>query len=178
MKPKITAFAASTRVGSLNQQALDIAVEGAEAAGAEVAMIYLRDYPMPLYSAAEEEANGIPLTALDLAKVIQSNRGILLASPEYNGFFSPLLKNTIDWLSRIEGKPLAGKTAAVIAASPGGFGGLRALPYVHLLLNNMGVTVLPNSPAIGTAHEVLKDPSHSSHKILKSTGEQLARAIQ
>jgi len=177
MKPKIIAFAASTRAGSFNQSALEIAAQGAAEAGADVTLVSLEDYPMPLYQADEEETDGIPTGATELGKLIAEQDGILLASPEYNGFFSPLLKNTLDWLSRLDDNPLPGKTAAILAASPGGLGGLRALPYVHLLLNNLGVTVLPQPPAIGSAHESLQDSSSHHHDKLKKLGAQLAKAL-
>jgi NAD(P)H-dependent FMN reductase len=81
---------------------------------------------------------------------------LLIASPEYNGFFTPLLKNTIDWVSRpVAGapSPFAGKTAALFAASGGGLGGIRGLPHLRLLLSNLGVHVAAGQFALARADQ-------------------------
>ncbi|BAK76161.1 NADPH-dependent FMN reductase [Pseudogulbenkiania sp. NH8B] len=156
--PKILAFAGSARKDSWNKKLVHIAAHGARAAGADVTLIDLRDFPMPLYDGDEESENGIPDNALRLRELMLSHQGLLLASPEYNGSISPLLKNTIDWTTRqVDGSPglapYTGKVAALLAASPGGFGGLRGLVHVRAILGNVGVLVMPEQLAVGVAHE-------------------------
>lgn len=178
---KILAFAASTRAGSFNQTALEVAADGAREAGAEITLLALRDYPLPLFDQDLEAAEGPLHDVLKLRSIFAEHDGLLVASPEYNGFFTPLLKNTLDWLSRPapddSPSPFAGKTAALISASPGGLGGMRGLPHAKLLLENLGILVLPQTHAVGSAHDVFgaDDFDGSRHaKGLQSLGRALA----
>ena len=153
---KVLGFAASARTDSFNKKLVRIALRGAESSGAMVTSIDLRDYPLPLYDADDEASNGLPENVEKLRTLFQECDGLLLASPEYNGFLSPLLKNTLDWLSRSpEAQPdlsaFQGKVAAILAASPGPLGGLRGLRGVRELLTNLGFTVLPNQMTIRSA---------------------------
>lgn len=153
---KVIAFAGSIREGSWNRKLLQLAVRAVEKAGAEVTVIDLRDYPMPIYDGDRESSEGLPDTALKLQALFKQHSGLLLASPEYNSGYSPLLKNTLDWVSRAssEGPSLAafkGKSAMLMAASPSGFGGLRGLLQLQTVLLYMGVTVLPGQTMISSA---------------------------
>ena len=161
--PKILAFAGSARVESLNRKLVAEAARGAEAAGADVTVVNLGDFEMPLYNGDLEERDGIPRGALEFKKLLREHDGLLIASPEYNSSLSPLLKNAIDWASRAEADdeaPLAayrGKVAAIMAASPGGLGGLRGLVVLRMLLENIGVIVLPKQRAVSKAYEAFAD---------------------
>lgn len=163
MVPKILAFAGSCRKDSYNKKLLAIAVQGAETAGANVTQIDLADYPMPLYDQDLEAEKGIPENALKFKKHLVDHHAFIIASPEYNSAFSPLLKNVIDWASRSESDkepPLLayqGKLAVILSASPGGLGGLRGLVFLRMLLGNIGVTVLPDQQAIGQAFKAFKE---------------------
>src|SRR5438270_7650876 len=99
-RPKILAFAGSLRKRSLNKRVLKTAIRGAEAAGAEVTYIDLRDYPMPVYDPDDYEAHGFDENALKLQGLLTQHEGLLIASPEYNGSLPAALKNAIDWASR------------------------------------------------------------------------------
>lgn len=178
----ILAFAASTRSGSFNQAALEVAAEGARDAGAFVTLLNLKDHPLPLYDQDLEAADGLPENVLALREIFAAHDSLLVAVPEYNGFFPPLFKNTLDWLSRPapddSPEPFDDKTAAVISASPGGLGGMRGIPHAKLLLQNLGFLVLPQSHAVGSAHSVFSadDFSDSRHaNTLKSIGQALAK---
>jgi chromate reductase, NAD(P)H dehydrogenase (quinone) len=154
--PKILAFAGSTRQASFNRKLLRIAVDGAKSAGGEVTMVELADYPLPLFNQDDESARGIPENGRKLKELMKSHRGFLLACPEYNSSITPLLKNTIDWTSRLsEGeKPLecyAQKAAILMSASPGALGGLRGLVHVRAILGNIGTLVLPGTISISQA---------------------------
>ncbi|MEO8113893.1 MAG: NAD(P)H-dependent oxidoreductase, partial [Phenylobacterium sp.] len=96
---RLLAFAGSTRIGAYNQRLLDLAVGLAREAGAEVTAISLRDYPMPLYD-GDLEANDFPAVADAFRTLMIEHDGFLIASPEYNGSVSGVLKNAIDWASR------------------------------------------------------------------------------
>jgi NAD(P)H-dependent FMN reductase len=132
------------------------ALTGAENAGAKVTFVDLRDFPMPLYDGDLESAEGIPPHALEFKELMKSSDGFLIASPEYNAYFSPLLKNTIDWASRpVDGEPVysgfEGKVAAIMAASPGALGGIRGLVHLRTLLANLRVLVIPDQTAVPNA---------------------------
>ena len=132
-KPRILAFAGSARTDSYNHRLLLVAAEGAQAAGADVTVLNLKTYPLPLFDEDLEREDGTPENATQLKQLFLDHDGLLIASPEYNSSITPLLKNVIDWVSRsAEGEaPLAayrGKVAALMAASPGGLGGLRVYP--------------------------------------------------
>jgi chromate reductase, NAD(P)H dehydrogenase (quinone) len=158
-KPKILAFAGSTRVDSFNKKLVKIAAAGAMESGADVTVIDLRDFAMPLYDGDLEQKEGLPSNARKLKDLMLSHQGFLISSPEYNSSISGVLKNMIDWVSRpSEGEePLAcfkGKVAGIMSASPGGLGGLRGLVHVRAILENISVLVIPDQIAIARAHEV------------------------
>ena len=156
-QPRIVAFAGSARKDSLNFQLVQVAAEGARAAGAHVTVLDMRDFPMPLFNQDLEEADGPPANAGKLRDIMLAHEGLLIASPEYNSSITPLLKNTIDWVSRAAdgNKALAayeGKVAAVMSASPGRLGGLRGLVHLRSILSNIGVLVIPDQVAVGEAY--------------------------
>src|SRR5262245_29509779 len=99
-RPKVLAFAGSARKQSLNKRLVQVAAEGARRAGAEVTLIDLKDYPLPLYDGDLEAGEGLPQNARRLRELMLGHDGFLISSPEYNGSLSPLLKNVIDWCSR------------------------------------------------------------------------------
>ncbi|MGF1568301.1 MAG: NADPH-dependent FMN reductase [Nodosilinea sp.] len=159
--PKLLAFSGSLRRQSFNTMLVKVAAAGAEAAGAEVTVIHLKDYPMPLYDQDWSDQHGLPESVLALKALAKAHHGYLLASPEYNGSLTGALKNTIDWLSRPEpgDSPLGltcfrEKTAAIMATSPGGLGGLRGLTHLRTILSGIGVLVIPDQRAVPGAGQV------------------------
>jgi chromate reductase len=149
----ILAFAGSARSGSFNKRLVAIAAEGARAAGAECTLLDLRDYALPLYDGDLEADSGLPENATRLRELFVRHEGLLIACPEYNSSISPLLKNTIDWVTRSpkatpDLSAFQGKSVALMAASPGPLGGLRGLVVVRMLLANIGCLVLPGDVTI------------------------------
>ena len=157
--PRILAFGGSLRRDSFNQKLAAIAAAGAREAGAEVTLITLRDFPLPLFDADLEDASGLPEAAKKLKALFREHDGLLIASPEYNSSVTAALKNAIDWVSRQESddepalSALTGKTAALVSASPGALGGLRGLVHLRAILGNISITVLPQQIAVSKAHE-------------------------
>jgi NAD(P)H-dependent FMN reductase len=161
-KPRILAFSGSARLKSFNQRLVEYAATLAQYAGAEVTVINLRDFPMPLMNQDLERESGVPAEALRLKKLLIEHDGILLSAPEYNTSITPLLKNSLDWVSRRVGDeaPMVayrGKTAALMSASPGRFGGARGLPTVRRVLASMGVLVLPEQVSVTSAADAFDD---------------------
>ncbi len=182
--PRILAFAGSTRTESFNKKLIKIAVEGARAAGAEVTLVDLRDFPMPLYDGDLEAASGLPEHAKRLKKLFIENAGLMISTPEYNSSIPGTLKNAIDWVSRSEPgeSPLsayAGKVAVLMSASPGGLGGVRSLNVVRPMLANIKVLVLPDSVSVSKANEAfnpdgsLKDAKQAA--AVQKLGQTLAK---
>jgi NAD(P)H-dependent FMN reductase len=156
--PRILALAGSTRTDSFNKRLIKIAAAGARAAGAEVTLIDLRDYPLPVYDGDLETKEGLPGNARTLKDLFLANQGLLISAPEYNSSITAVLKNTIDWVSRpVPGEaPLNcfdGKVAALMSASPGALGGLRGLVHVRAILQNIRVLTIPEQVAVSNAGE-------------------------
>ena len=154
--PQILALAGSARRASYNKLLVRIAVHGAEAAGVPCTLIDLRDYPLPIYDADLESEEGLPANAARLKGLFVDHPGLLIASPEYNSSITPLLKNTIDWVSRsaeasVDLSGFQGRVAGIMAASPGPLGGLRGLVVLRSILSNIGCTVLANQVSIRQA---------------------------
>jgi chromate reductase len=175
MPTKLLAFAGSLRHESFNRKALDYAVAGARAAGAEVSLIDLRDYALPLIDQDWERANGVPDNAVALKRLFIEHAGLLLACPEYNSSIAPLLKNTLDWVSRPwQGQaglvPYQNKIAGLVSASTGNFGGLRGLRHVREILTAMGVMVIPRQQTVSGADRVFATP-HDHPQVIQGLGE-------
>ena len=183
---KVLAFAGSARKDSVNKKLIKIASEGAREAGVETTLIDLRDFPLPIYDGDFEEEEGLPEKVRELKRLFLAHQGLLISSPEYNSSFSPILKNTIDWVSRpSEGEaPLAcfsGKCAAIMSASPGALGGLRGLVHLRALLGNIQVLVLPNQVAVGQAFSAFNEEGQlidgKRQAQIKGLGAQLAEMV-
>lgn len=181
--PKILAFAGSTRSGSFNKKLVRLAAEAARAAGAEVTLINLRDFPMPLFDGDLEDAEGLPDSARKLKSLFRNHDALLIASPEYNSSITGVLKNTIDWVSRTEtdDEPALvaykGKAAALLSASPGALGGLRGLVHVRSILGNIGVIVLPDQVSVPKAHEAFDEQGGLKDQRLAGQVKALAEGL-
>jgi NAD(P)H-dependent FMN reductase len=159
---QILIFAGSARRDSLNKKLAKAAAAVARKLDAEVTLVDLADYPMPLYHGDLEADEGIPEHAAALRDLMAENDAWLIACPEYNGSITPLLKNTIDWTSRPDGevKQLAaftGKVVGLLSASPGKLGGLRGLVHVRAILSGIGVLVMPGQVSVSQAHQAFNE---------------------
>lgn len=180
--PRILAFAGSTRKDSLNKKLVRIAASGARAAGADVTIIDLKDFPLPLFDEDLEAAQGSPDAARELKRLMIDHDGFLISAPEYNSSLSAVLKNAIDWASRPapQEAPLIafrGKVAALMSASPGALGGLRGLVHVRAILGNLGVIVLPDQIAVSNAQDSFTADGALRDSKQQSAIEGLGRAI-
>ncbi len=163
MPAKLIAFSGSLRSGSHNTRLLSAAIRELSSIECEVTRISLEDYPLPLYDANLENKDGIPGNAIKLARLLHEHDGFLIVSPEYNGSLSPLLKNTIDWISRVSSdkhgdiSPYRRKVAAICAASPGAMGGLTMLYHLREILVRLGALVISEQVAVGNAASAFDD---------------------
>jgi chromate reductase, NAD(P)H dehydrogenase (quinone) len=185
--PRILAFGGSLRSGSFNHKLAAVAAAGARDAGAEVTLIRLSDYRLPLFDEDLEAAEGMPEAAIQLKALFADHSGLIIASPEYNSTITAALKNTIDWVSRSTGegeKPLSvlrGKVAAILAASPGGSGGARSLSQLRPFLENIGISVLENQVTLPRAGEEFDESGRLVHpereSAVRELGAELARRL-
>lgn len=186
--PNILVFAGSLRTSSLNRHLADYMAGRFTDAGASVTRMDLKDYPLSIYNGDIETSNGLPSEALALHEFFRSHQGIFIASPEYNGSFSPLLTNVLAWVSRVSnhGGQVAAFGHPVFAlgsASPGPFGGYRGLMALRQTLElGLGARVLPSmvpvshaSKAFDTTGDLIPD---FAKQMADRTIRQLFDAIQ
>jgi NAD(P)H-dependent FMN reductase len=141
-------FAGSSRAQSWNRKLAQATADAASTAGAQVTHLELGDFDLPLYN-GDLETRGIPHDVIRLKEIFHAHPAWLVVSPEYNGSYTGLLKNTIDWVSR----PFAGKVVGMLSASPGALGGLRSLSHLAPLLMNLQCWVSPKQFALSRAAE-------------------------
>lgn len=157
MNPRILVFAGSTRIGAFSGRTADAATRELVLQGAEVTRISLADYPLPLMNQDLENEKGIPDPAIKLAYMINAHDGLLIATPEYNASIPPLLKNAIDWISRVnmdtQGRPLRifkGKVIGLCSSSNGNYAGIRAINHLRAVLVHCQAEVI--SPQCSVPH--------------------------
>ncbi len=183
--PRLLAFAGSLRKDSLNRRLAVVLADAAREAGAEVTLIELRDYPLPVYD-GDIEAAGMPDNVRALQKLMAEHDGLLIATPEYNGSVPALVKNTLDWISRPQineesGTALfRGKVAGICSASPGALGGLRSLLVLRDMLAKLGLWVAPSQTALGGANKLLDNTGalndEKQHNAIKRVASDVVAA--
>ena len=185
--PKILAFAGSLREDSLNKKVLQVAAEGARAAGAEVTIADLRDFDMPIYNVDDQERDGFPPNAVRFQDLLLEHNGLLISSPEYNGSLPGGMKNIIDWVSRrrdAEQKMYAAfnnKVAGIMSASPGSFGGLRCLSHLRGVLTIATVHIVPLEISVTFADQKFDGDAmtdEKTKKLLENLGASVADTIR
>lgn len=164
--PRILTFAGSIRTGSFNALLAALVARELARLDVEATLISLVDYPMPIYDGDLETGSGQPENAVMLKRMIMRHHGVFIASPEYNASVTPLLKNALDWVSRVRETgeaPLAAYKNRVFAlgsASPGTLGGYRSLMALRQVLElGCGALVLPEQIAVRDAASGFDDAS-------------------
>lgn len=158
---QLLVFAGSTRQQSFNRQLAHATANLARTGGADVTLLELSTLDIPMYN-ADLETDGTPADVIRLKEIMDAHPAWIIVSPEYNGSYTALLKNTIDWASSpVKGhpiwssgsKPFAGKVVGLLSASPGALGGLRSLSHLNPLLHNLQCWICPQQFALGRAGE-------------------------
>lgn len=185
-KPRILALMGSPRGEALIAHLLRVGAEGASAAGAEVTTVFLADLPLPVYDSDWEAEHGIPENARTLRTFVSENHGLLVATSELNGGYSTLLKNAIDWATRVDvfdestGSVFAGRAAALISASTEPFGGMRSQVALQLALTGLGTMVIPTVFAMNSANkdgDVMAKAEQAVHRIGHSLAQVTAKLV-
>jgi len=160
---KILVIPGSLRSGSHNVKLAAVAAYEFARADAEVTRISLGDFPLPIYDGDLQARSGVPKNAVNLKRMIASHHGVLLVTPEYNSSVPPLVKNTIDWITRVQdaneprGQVFREKPFAIAAASESRLGGSRALSALRLILSACQATVIPSQLALSFADQAYDD---------------------
>jgi chromate reductase, NAD(P)H dehydrogenase (quinone) len=185
MDPKILVFAGSIRTGAFSGKTADAATKELAIQGAAVTRISLADYPLPIMNEDLEAEKGVPENAMKLGRVFAAHDGIMICSPEYNSSIPPLLKNAIDWVSRIRkdgGKPFrpySGKVAGLCSSSDGNFAGIRGLYHLRSVLMNCQVEVITPQCSVARAGEAFdEDGSIKEERIRKMMEKVCATLIE
>ena len=183
-KPKILVFAGSLRTGSFNEKLAALAAKALAEAGGDVTRISLSDYPLPIYDANLESAQGLPEPAMRLKEQFLSHSGIFLANPEYNAGISPLMKNAIDWVSRrhLDDEPalaaFRNRAFAIASASPGGFGGMRGLLMLRQILAvGTGAVVIPEQLTVSAARNAFDESGQFVEESRRRQLDNVARSL-
>jgi NAD(P)H-dependent FMN reductase len=184
--PKILVFSGSTRAGSYNVKLAALAAKELTLIDAEVTRISLADYPLPIYEADFNARSGEPANAVKLKHMIMAHHGVFITSPEYSASVTPLLKNAIDWVSRVRerGDPtyaaFKGRVFAIAAASPGLGGGLQSLVALRQILElGCGALVIPEQVAVPRADLAFDEMDNLvDNGIANLLRAQLARLVE
>jgi NAD(P)H-dependent FMN reductase len=185
---KILIIPGSLRTGSHNARLAAQAAYEFTQAGVDVTQLSLGDFPLPIYDGDLQAKSGVPKNAVNLKRMMAGHHGILIVTPEYNASLPPLVKNTIDWLSRVQdpnearGQVFRERPFAIAAASESRLGGTRALAALRLVLAALQATVIPNQLALSFARTAyddmdrLKNPADT--QALKALVRQLIDVCQ
>src|SRR5882762_5857328 len=158
---KILVIPGSLRTGSLNARLAAAAAYELAQADAEVTRISLGDFPLPIYDGDLQTKSGVPKNEINLKRMIGAHHGVLIVTPEYNSSVPPLVKNTIDWVTR--GQVFRERAFAIASASGSRLGGSRALAALRLILSACHATVIPNQLALSFADQAYDDMDRLKH---------------
>jgi NAD(P)H-dependent FMN reductase len=166
---KILVIPGSLRSASLNAKLAAVVAHELALAGVEVTRLSLSDFPLPIYDGDLQAKSGVPKHAVNLKRMIGAHHGVLIVTPEYNSSVPALIKNTIDWVSRVHdphetrGQVFRDRVFAIAAASGGRLGGSRALAALRLILSACHAQVIPNQLALSFAEHAYDDMDHLKH---------------
>jgi NAD(P)H-dependent FMN reductase len=185
---KILVIPGSLRTGSLNARLAAAATLEFAQAGVEVTRISLGDFPLPIYDGDLQTKSGVPKNAINLKRMMSAHHGVLIVTPEYNSSVPPLVKNTIDWVTRVQdthetrGQVFRERAFAIAAASESRLGGTRSLAALRLILSACHAIVVPNQLALSFASEAYDDMDRLKHpadaEALKAMVRQLIEFSQ
>jgi len=183
MIPRILVFAGSIRSGAYSGRTADIAQRELAVQGAEVTRISLVDYPLPLMDEDLEREKGVPENAVKLARLFAEHDALLICTPEYNGSIPPLVKNTIDWVSRVKAdggrplRPFPGKLVAICSSSDGHFAGIRSAGHLRAVLSHIQMEVIAPQVSVPNGAEAFDEDGNFRAERLRKGMERLCRTL-
>ena len=182
----ILVISGSERTGSLNQRLAHFTVHHLQEHGHAANLFSLRALALPIYDGDTQAASGVPASVALLRDAIVASDAMLLVTPEYNGFPTPLVINAFDWLSRLDASgavpgglaATADKPTALMSASPGAAGGLRSLNYLRQFLQmQFAMLVVPQQFALGGANAAFDEAGALSQAHAAQAVERVLAAL-
>ena len=180
---KILVIPGSLRTGSLNAKLAAVAAHALGREGVDVTCISLGDFPLPIYDGDMQAKSGVPKHAVNLKRMMSAHHGVLIVTPEYNSSVPALLKNTIDWVSRVQdphetrGQVFRGRVFAIASASGNRLGGARALAALRLILSACHAQVIPSQLALAFAEDAYDEMDHLKHSADSDALKALTRQL-
>ena len=180
---KILVIPGSLRTGSLNARLAAVAAHQLAQSGVEVTRISLSDFPLPIYDGDLQAKSGVPKHAVNLKRMIGAHHGVLIVTPEYNSSVPALVKNTIDWISRVQdphetrGQVFRSSVFAIASASGNRLGGTRALAALRLILTACHASVVPNQLALSFADQAYDEMDRLKHQADSEALKALVRQL-
>jgi chromate reductase, NAD(P)H dehydrogenase (quinone) len=182
---KILVIPGSLRTGSLNARLAAVVAHELALSGTEVTRISLSDFPLPIFDGDLQAKSGVPKHAVNLKRMMSAHHGVLIVTPEYNSSVPALVKNTIDWISRVQdphetrGQVFRDRAFAIAAASGNRLGGTRALAALRLILTACHAAVVPNQLALSFAEEAYDDKDRLKHAAdIEAMGAMVRQLIE
>lgn len=173
-KPIIGLLSGSTRTASTNRKLVAAMAHVFTAADAKTQIIDLSNFDMPIYNGDYEADIGVPEAAKKLITDLSACDGVFIATPEYNGSLPALLKNSIDWTTRVGMEQFSGPVYGIGSATPGALSGIMALRQLHFILNRLGAQVVPTQLGVGRSGAAFDDMGHLADAGTLSRAEKLA----
>ncbi|MCE7030219.1 NADPH-dependent FMN reductase [Jiella avicenniae] len=183
MNSNILILPGSLRLGSYNRKLASEAMRLLSMTDAVISRVDLADYPLPIYDGDAETESGVPQNAQLIAQRIAAQDGLLIVSPEYNASIPPLLKNAIDWASRVrkvDGRPVQpfkGLVVGLASASPGRFGGMRGLEAIRIVLRALGAEVMTQQCIVLRADEGFDEDGRLTDDVARASLEALCERL-
>jgi NAD(P)H-dependent FMN reductase len=182
--PKILVMAGSLRSGSHNGRLVALVAKELALAEVDVTRISLADYPLPLLDADLLADAGPPANAVKLTRMLTAHQGVFIASPEYTASVTPLLKNAIDWMTRVRERnepadaAFKGRVFAIGSASSGAAGGVRSLMALRQILElGCGALVIPEQINVGRADQAFDDMDNLKDENLAAALKAMVRRL-
>lgn len=140
--------------GSNSRQSINLRLAshaGSMVAGAQLRVLDLNDFEMPIFSPEREAATGVPRAAAEFVGAIQSSDGVIVSLAEYNGSYSAAFKNVLDWSTRHTYKLWSGKPMLLLSTSPGKRGGATVMGAANQSFPHLGAQIVASFslPAFG-----------------------------
>lgn len=164
---KFLVFAGSMRKKSLNDRLAHLAADVVRTKGGQAEYVCISDFEVPFYDGDIEAEDGIPQGAKDFADRLCDSDGLIIASPEYNASIPGVVKNLIDWVSRLRPQPFNGKQALLMSASPSMAGGNRGLWSLRIPLEHLGMRVYPDMFSLAQAHKAFDEKGIADETLSK-----------
>jgi chromate reductase len=153
-------FSASLRADSLNSGLACLAAEVIQVQGGAVDRAAMSDFDVPAYDGDLERSQGLPSGAGELRRRLEATDAFVISSPEYNASMPGLLKNAIDWVSRVQPQPFHERHGLLLSASPSMVGGNRGLWALRVPFEHLGARIYPDMFSLAQAHQAFDENGH------------------